>query len=271
MSGSQYAHEMMLAATSEGDMNLFGWINFYGDGLGAIAGIAAALVAMAALVSAAFDSRARSQPMVTAELRPAVDNDQAAELVLTNLGTTPARGVTVRFEPEIVLPDNVDQRFAQFIVRRYSSPTPVLNPGQKLSNIWWSGKDVGAEMLVNREPLPDGITVYVSYRGRGRRRLNDSFPLTMDSLKLTTVSVSSTSTKGRIKSIDASLKKLAEKMAVIASALNRPTKPAEPFDPSEILRMTGFAESAEPVEPASAAQGNAGFIGAVRRLLSRLL
>jgi hypothetical protein len=259
---------MMLVATPEADMNLLEWFDYYGDGLGAMAGIAAAIVAIVALVSAAFDTRARSQPMVTAELRPAVNNDQAAELVLTNLGSTPARDVTIRFEPELDLPADSDQRFAQFIVRRYSSPIPVLNPGQAMSNIWWSGKDIGAEMLVNREPLPDDITVHVSYRGRGYRRLKDSFPLTMDSLKLTTVSVSSSSMKGRVKSIDGSLKKLAEKTSTIASVLNRRTEPSEPFNPSEILRSTGFAG---PAGPASTAQGDVGFISAIRRFLSRLL
>ena len=148
---------------TEVDVTFLEWFDYYGDGLGAMAGIAAAVVAILALASAAFDNRARSQPMVTAELRPAVDNDQAADLVLTNLGQTPARDLIVRFEPELNLPADADQGAAQFIVRRYSNPVAVLNPGQQLSNVWWSGKDVGAEMLVNREPLPNDITVHITY------------------------------------------------------------------------------------------------------------
>lgn len=92
----QYAHQRMLTVTAGVDMTLWEWIDFYGDGLGAVAGISAALVAILALVSAASDSRARSQPMITAELRPAVDSDTSADLVITNVGPTPARCIDHR-------------------------------------------------------------------------------------------------------------------------------------------------------------------------------
>ena len=42
------------------------WINDYGTAVGAVAGVVAAIVAMLALASAASDSKARSQPRVTA-------------------------------------------------------------------------------------------------------------------------------------------------------------------------------------------------------------
>jgi hypothetical protein len=59
----------------------------------------------------------------------------------------------------------------------------------------------------------------VSYRGLGVRQIRDSFDLTVETVTLTTISVSSTSYKGRLKTIDASLKKIGEHLSVIANKL----------------------------------------------------
>lgn len=52
---------MMPSTATEANMNMWEWINFYGSGLGAIAGIAAAVVAILALLSAAFDTGIQSK------------------------------------------------------------------------------------------------------------------------------------------------------------------------------------------------------------------
>ncbi len=200
-------------------MDAWNWINDYGTAIGAVAGVVAAIVAIIALISAALDSKARSQPMIAAEFRPAPDSDSSIEFVLSNLGATPARDVKVTFSPGIVIPQDADtdRLLAPYIVKRYERPIPVLNPGQSLSNTWWAGSlSGGSNELTNDEPTPDDVTVSVSYKGLGWRRLSDSFDLTIETVTLTTYSVSSTSTKGRLKTIDDSLKKIRDHLATIA-------------------------------------------------------
>lgn len=186
-----------------------------------MAGVAAALVAVFALFSATFDSRARSQPMVTAEFRLSAESDVAAELVITNLGQTPARDLRVTFDPEIELPTDVTGIVAPFIVRRYEKPIAVLNPGQVLSNNWWVGVDEGGTERVNREPTPDEVTVHLDYLGIGRRRLRDSYPLTTDTVKFTPYSTSSSSIRGRLTTMDSSLSKLASRANELLQLLRR--------------------------------------------------
>ena len=133
------------------------WINEYGSAIGAVAGVVAALVAIIALISAALDSKARSQPMIAAEFRPAVDSDSSIDFIITNLGPTPARDITVTFNPPIVIPDDSDRLLAPYLVKRYERPIPVLNPGQILSNTWWAGRAGTGNELTNHEPTPDEV------------------------------------------------------------------------------------------------------------------
>jgi len=205
--------------------HIWDWINSYGAGIGALAGVIAAIVAVFALISAASDSRARSQPMITAEFRAAPENDIAAELVITNLGQTPARDVKVTFDPPIVLPADTTGLVAPFVVKRYEKPIAVLNPGQVLTNTWWIGLDQGGDERTNGEPTPEEVTVHFDYLGIGRRRLRDDYPLTMDTVKFTTYSTSSSSTKGRLKSIDLSLTRLAERAADLVTLLRNSSRP----------------------------------------------
>lgn len=203
------------------------WINDYGTAVGAVAGVVAAIVAMLALASAASDSKARSQPRVTAEFRPAAESDVTMDLVITNMGSTPARDVVVTFDPPLDVPEDDSRLVAPFIVRRYSKPIPVLNPQQYLTNIWWAGEPGPGNELVNREPTPDDVTVTVSYRGVGRKRLTEQFPLTFETVSLTTYSVSSTSLHGRLKTIDQSLTKLEKAVTKIAARTAKEPRTAE--------------------------------------------
>ncbi|MCS6553988.1 hypothetical protein NYQ31_09780 [Curtobacterium flaccumfaciens] len=196
------------------------WINEYGSAIGAVAGVVAALVAILALISAALDSKARSQPMVTAEFRPAPDSDSSIEFVVSNLGATPARDVRVGFTPPIALPAEIRGLVSPYLVQRYQRAIPVLNPGQLLSNTWWAGQAGSGAGLTNREPTPDEVRVDVSYKGLGWSRIRDSFDLTIETVTLTTYSVSSTSTKGRMKTIDESLRKIRDHLATIAKKVS---------------------------------------------------
>lgn len=146
------------------------WINEYGSAIGAVAGVVAALVAIIALISAALDSKARSQPMIAAEFRPAVDSDSSIDFIITNLGPTPARDITVTFNPPIVIPDDSDRLLAPYLVKRYERPIPVLNPGQILSNTWWAGRAGTGNELTNHEPTPDEVNVTKIYAAAHRAR-----------------------------------------------------------------------------------------------------
>ena len=204
------------------DPSLWEWINTNGSGIGAVAGVVAAIVAVLALWSAAADTRARSQPMIAAEFRPAVDSNSTIDLVISNLGPTPARELVVTFDPPLELPDDTSQLVTPFLVKRYRNPIPVLNPGQELLNIWWAGM-LAAERtgLINSEPTPDQVTVNVSYKGRRLRRIHDSYQLNTETVRMTTYSVSSDSPRGRLKTIDESLKAIKSSLAEIAKFVGR--------------------------------------------------
>jgi hypothetical protein len=188
------------------------WFDQHGGGVSALAAIVTAVIAVLSLLSTASDSRSRSQPMVLAEIRRAPDADTSFDLVVRNAGPTVARDVQVTFDPLLVLPDErPDESYAtSWIVKRYAKPIPTLAPGQELSNTWWFGAAVGGE-IQNVEPTPDLVVVRIRYRGRGRRWRSDDFPIDMEAHTRGTSTVSSSSMKGRIKSIDEALNKIANR------------------------------------------------------------
>ena len=193
------------------------WLNEYGAAIGSVAGFAAAIIAIAALRTSAADNRSRSQPMVTAEFRPAPDSDTTIDFVVSNAGPTPARDLKATFDPPLVMPTDTSKLVAPFIVKRYAKPIPVLNPGQMLSNTWWAGETGAGPEQTNREPTPDEVTVTVTYKSIGRRLITETYPLTIEIVTNTTWSTSSTSLKGRVNTIDTSLKNIATELKSIAS------------------------------------------------------
>lgn len=149
--------------------------------------------------------------MVTPEFREAEHSDSTIDLVITNLGPTPARDLRVSFEPALVLPADSEDLLTPFLIQRYSSEIPTLNPGQSLSNVWWSGEATGPSgELQNGEPTPDKVTVLLSYLGIGSRRIKEKLTLDVKLITMTTSATSSTSTKARMASIEASLRRISE-------------------------------------------------------------
>lgn len=199
-------------------LDAWAWLNVNGGGLGALAGVATAVVAVVALTRTTNDSRARSRPMVTAELKLAPDSDTSMILAIENRGPTPARNVKVTFDPPLPT-DAPEHSSATYMVRRYSKPLPVLNPGQALTNTWWSGRATSGPELENAEPTPDEVTVTIEYDGVGRKRLVDVYPLHVDTVALTTQTISSTSFKGRMKTIAEKLSRVADEMKAIRQKL----------------------------------------------------
>ena len=193
------------------------WVNQYAAGLGFLATLATAVIAVVAITKSSADSRARSQPQVLAEFREAKDAETTIDLVVRNAGQTAARNLAVTFNPPLEIPELATGWATPILVDRYANVISVLGPGQQMRNIWWSGElRNGANELVNHEPTPDAIEVRVRYRGIGRRWITDSFPLHVDSIKNTTYSVSSNSPRALAKQRTEHLQKIAAAVQAIA-------------------------------------------------------
>ncbi|MBB1197789.1 MULTISPECIES: hypothetical protein [Curtobacterium] len=180
--------------------------------MSALAAIGTAIIAIVTLVSTGLDSRSRTQPVVLAELRYAKNSDTTIDFVVRNLGPTVARDVLVEFDPPLEVPKIEPTgagRPTSYIVKRYEKPIAMLAPGQELSNTWWYGVEQGAQR-VNAEPTPDQVTIRIRYRGRGWRWIKETYPIDVDIMTLATSTESSSSTKGRIGSIEKSLKTIAQ-------------------------------------------------------------
>lgn len=199
---------------------MWDWFGANSGTVSALATVATAFIAIMALLSAATDSRERSRPMVLAEFRRAENSDSTIDLVIRNAGPSVARALSVSFEPEPVLPADSSNLVTPYLLRRYRQAIPSLSPGQELTNIWYAGRlpENGGNELQNAEPTSDAVTVHVAYRGVGRRRYRDEFPLHVDIVKMTTYSTSSKSVPGRLESIDKSLRSLKDSAQDVARA-----------------------------------------------------
>jgi len=187
------------------------WLSDNGGGVVTLAAISMAVVAILALQRTAADSRERSRPYVLAELALPADSDSTIDIVIRNAGLSVARDVVVRFDPELVVPDDGKRYVTEYTTRRYAKPIPTLAPGQRLSNIWWSDDTApGSTSPVNMEPTPEVCAVTIEYRDDRRRRYRDVFSLVVDTMLMTTYATESTSTKGRLQQIAKSLGSLAD-------------------------------------------------------------
>src|SRR5665648_775127 len=193
------------------------WLVNNGSGLAALAAVGGSASQSDDGNGSQADSRDRSRPYVLAELSLAADSDTSIDIVIRTACLSVARNVHVRFDPVLVVPDDGRQYVTEYTVRRYAKPIPTLAPGQGLSNVWWSGHMApGGTSLISEEPTPEECTVTIEYWDDRRRRYRDDFPLVVDTMLTTTYSVSSTSIKGRMKSIDGSLEKMAASLGRLA-------------------------------------------------------
>jgi hypothetical protein len=191
---------------------VFKWVNDYGQGLSALAAIATGVIAINALRASTRDSADRSRPVVVAEFQLATESDTSSDLVVRNDGATVARNLQVSFDREIITGDPGKDRGASSIVQRYSRPIGVLSPRQELRNTWWFGGSVaGQERLQNLNPIPDEVVVSVDYEDLSGNKFHDDFDLHVDVMLHSTHSFSSTSTRGQLKTMAQSLKKIAER------------------------------------------------------------
>lgn len=193
------------------------WVQDSGGALTALATIATALFAVWALVNASRDSRDRSRPMVIAEMQHAEHNDSAVVLAVRNAGASMARRVEVTFDPDLGAAPYADDSLTQAIVLRYASPLSGMAPGQVFRNVWWSGHSVpGMTDLQNAVATPDRVTVALRYEDDRGRVYTETYALDVRDLLRETFSESSSSFKGRLKTIDESLKTMSKSVDSVA-------------------------------------------------------
>lgn len=194
---SRTCHDRLMPP--EEQHGLWGWIVGNGSGISASVATITAIVATVTLIRAGRDSRARSRPSVVAEFQIEPDSDSAYSLVIRNVGPSLARDLRVTSDPPLAadpVPKSADDR----LVRRFGRVIPTLAPGQALRSLWalHAIKEGGKGNIM---ATPEDVTVTVTYRGTGRKVFTDQFDLIGESITLGTAVTSSTSIKGRLKTL----------------------------------------------------------------------
>ena len=128
---------------------------------GAIATIIAAIVAVLALQAARTDSRDRSRPMIVPEIRKEPLSKSTINLVVRNVGASPARNVHVTFPAKVdVVPSSLPTGDVwRWILERYARPIHVWSQGWELSNTVKFGPDdplKAFEVEVTYDAVSDG-------------------------------------------------------------------------------------------------------------------
>src|SRR5450830_287225 len=96
--------------------------------LGATAAIAGATSGIRTLRQNRKDSKARSRPMVAAELRDVKYSEATQILIIRNYGPSIARNVRVSFDPPLPDPEDPSTSVTPFLKNRYSKVIQVLTP-----------------------------------------------------------------------------------------------------------------------------------------------
>lgn len=139
------------------------------DYLGPIATGVAALIAIITLAILITDSRRRSRPYIEARLEVGFWGDGAADLVLQNVGTTPARELSVKCE-EL----NQATTKTAMELKRYFKKNRILRPGERIRLIWHydlpRGRQEEDGIPIERlNDIPAVSTLNVTYR---RQKIN---------------------------------------------------------------------------------------------------
>lgn len=196
------------------------------EALQIISPIAAVLSAIAAwwgILHTTRDSRARSQPYMVIELGFAPHSHETLQLIVRNVGVTPARDVVLHFHPP--LPTFEWGSHGWMVAHRYDKSLPTVAPDQEFRNSWWINdmriSDPASRLDSNYYGLPGQTTVTVQYQGLGKKSFEDVYQLDVESLQLESLPVSSASTLGRLERIAGQLKLTNDHLSVIAESSNR--------------------------------------------------
>lgn len=151
--------------------SIAGLVTAIGTAAMAVAIIATAVFAKHSLEATRADSRARTRPVIVAELRQELLSQGTTLLVLKNLGASVAKDVTVTFDPPP--PDDFgslpDDDMMKWIFERYAIPISNWAPGWTVSNVIRAGHD-------DLKP----ITVKVTYTGPDNTSYEDAYFLHPD-------------------------------------------------------------------------------------------
>ena len=149
-------------------------MNSVWSAVGAIATVVAAIGAIWTLVALKRDSRDRTRPVMSADIRPALLSRGAQELIVENVGQSVAKKVKVTFTPG--LPDN-QGTLTPFLKKRYANVLPTVPPRRQFTNLYFVGSPNGTGTFRNTEPLPDEIRVTFTYEDSHGRDYTDSYDL----------------------------------------------------------------------------------------------
>lgn len=158
------------------------WVTAIGTVAMAAAVIVTAIYARGTLRATREDSRARTRPVMIAELVPEHLSHGTTLLLVRNAGASVASDVTVTFDP--APPADVDALpdtdMWKWLYQRYSQPVPTWAPGWTLSSVIRAGHD----------PL-DPVSVTLSYRGPDGYYYSDVYALQPDHVMKATSSTPS--------------------------------------------------------------------------------
>jgi hypothetical protein len=169
------------------------------------------------------DRRERSRPAVIALLRRIPEARTGFLMfVLSNVGQTMAREVTVTFDPPLV-PDPSssagDNSAASVLLRLFAVPIATMAPGAEFDCVYYWHDFAGSGG--NIEDVPDQLNVKIAYDSSDGEHYEESYALDVEPFLAHTYVESSDSLPGRIKTINESLKKVADAVTKIESQLRR--------------------------------------------------
>ena len=186
-------------------------ISAFWTGVGAIATVAAAVVAIVTLIALRRDSADRSRPVIAASLERTVLSPGAVDLVVKNVGSGVAKNVRTTFLPSIG-PDSGG--LGSLIRRQYGLAIPTIAPAQTMINGYAVLKrdDSGQP----DENVPETFTITFDYEDPRGRKYRDSYDLTLRTLATQTYTTRTVTGK------DAHVRRLAEALESIARNIGRP-------------------------------------------------
>lgn len=148
-----------------------GVVTAIGTAAMAVAIIITAYIARRTLNATHDDSRARTRPIMVAELRRELLSQGTTLLVLKNMGASVAKDVAVSFKPGP--PKDFDalpnDNMMKWIYQRYATSIKTWAPGWTLSNVIRAGHDDLS-----------AVTVTVDYEGPDGTHYQDAYDLQPD-------------------------------------------------------------------------------------------
>lgn len=144
-----------------------------------IGGLTTAIIAIRSFRHAQRDSRSRTRPMMSAELK--IVGNGILNLVIKNGGASIAKNVVVSFDPPLPngerSPDG-QGNVARLVNMRYANAIPVWVPSREMENFYWIRDDsTPDEDPQSVDGVPALVTATIAYGDDQGRAYIDVFPL----------------------------------------------------------------------------------------------